>query len=120
VFDTGTLDELGLDTGLTKERVRQITKRAAKTMSDLVASNSKFDVMAEYKVAAAAAAKPRKASAAPAPTATLIEVLPELLPNPALPHNRLTSLVAIRPEQEQEQEQAASHGDYASEVRKAA
>ena len=118
VFDTGTLDELGLDTGLTKERVRQITKRAAKTMSDLVASSSKFDVMAEYKVAAASAAKPRKAALAPVPVATPIEALPELLPDPALPHNRLTSLVAIRPEPEQEQ--TTGQSDYSSEVRKAA
>jgi RNA polymerase sigma-32 factor len=117
VFDTGTLDELGLDTGLTKERVRQITKRAAKTMGELVASNSKFDVMADYK---AAAAKPRKAAESKAPAAAAAEVLPELLPDPALPHNRLTSLVAIRPEQALEHEQTPGLADYTLEVRKAA
>ncbi len=61
VFDTGTLDALALDTELTKERVRQITKRAAKTMGELVAGSSKFQVMAEYK--AAAAGKPTTRSA---------------------------------------------------------
>ncbi|HEY0044537.1 MAG TPA: sigma factor [Allosphingosinicella sp.] len=86
VFDAGTLDELNLDTGLTKERVRQITKRAAKTMGELVASNPKFDVMAAYKsriTESKAASAPAKAPATP------------LLPDPELPHNRLTSLVAI-------------------------
>ncbi|QAY77507.1 sigma factor [Sphingosinicella sp. BN140058] len=53
VFDAGTLDALALDTELTKERVRQITKRAAKTMGELVSKSSKFEVMAEYKAAAA-------------------------------------------------------------------
>ncbi|TFI57096.1 sigma-70 family RNA polymerase sigma factor [Sphingomonas parva] len=120
VFDTGTLDELGLDTGLTKERVRQITKRAAKTMGELVATNSKFNVMADYKAAAAAGAKPRKA-AAPAPEAAApAEALPELLPDPSLPHNRLTSLVAIRPEPAVEQEQPAVLADFPVDVRKAA
>jgi RNA polymerase sigma-32 factor len=116
VFDAGTLDELGLDTGLTKERVRQITKRAAKTMGELVSSNSKFNVMAEYKAAVAAGAKPKKADPAPAPAA---EALPELLPNPELLHNRLTNVVAIRNDAAEALEQPAARpaGD---EVRKAA
>ena len=62
VFDTGTLDALALDTELTKERVRQITKRAAKTMGELVAGSSKFQVMAEYKAAAAGKATTRSAT----------------------------------------------------------
>ena len=62
MFDTGTLDALALDTELTKERVRQITKRAAKTMGELVAGSSKFQVMAEYKAAAAGKATTRSAT----------------------------------------------------------
>ena len=62
VFEAGTLDALALDTELTKERVRQITKRAAKTMGELVASSSKFQVMAEYKAAAAGKASARTAT----------------------------------------------------------
>ncbi|QAY77283.1 sigma factor [Sphingosinicella sp. BN140058] len=121
VFDTGTLDALGLDTGLTKERVRQITKRAAKTMGELVASSAKFQVMADYKVAAATGARPRTASAptAEAPSA-IIEALPALLPDPSSPHNRLTSLVAIGQEAAVEQEQPVSLGLPSEIARKAA
>ena len=114
VFDAGTLDELGVDTGLTKERVRQITKRAAKTMGELVSNNAKFNVMADYKVAVAAGAKPRKATA----RAETQAALPELLPDPAQPHNRLTSVIVIRTEPETDQ--AATLGDYPIEARKAA
>jgi DNA-directed RNA polymerase specialized sigma subunit len=62
VFEAGTLDALALDTDLTKERVRQITKRAARTMGELVASSSKFQVMADYKTAAANKATARTAT----------------------------------------------------------
>jgi RNA polymerase sigma-32 factor len=48
VFDAATLDELGLDTGVTKERVRQITKRAQKTIAELAANLPEFGVMADY------------------------------------------------------------------------
>jgi DNA-directed RNA polymerase sigma subunit (sigma70/sigma32) len=49
VFDAATLDELGLDTGVTKERVRQITKRAQKTIAELAANLPEFGVMADYR-----------------------------------------------------------------------
>ena len=38
LFDDATLDEVGHDTGVTKERARQITKSAAKTMAELAAN----------------------------------------------------------------------------------
>ncbi|PSJ41946.1 sigma factor [Allosphingosinicella deserti] len=121
VFDTGTLDALGLDTGLTKERVRQITKRAAKTMGELVASSSKFQVMADYKQAAATGAKPRKAVAPTAAGAeTPIETLAALLPDPALPHNRLTSLIVIRQDTDSEQDLPVALGVASEDSRKAA
>jgi RNA polymerase sigma-32 factor len=49
VFDAATLDELGLDTGVTKERVRQITKRAQKAIAELATSLPEFGVMADYR-----------------------------------------------------------------------
>ncbi|MDB5671955.1 MAG: sigma-70 region 2 [Alphaproteobacteria bacterium] len=49
VFDAATLDELGVDTGVTKERVRQITKRAQKTIADLATNLPEFGVMADYR-----------------------------------------------------------------------
>jgi RNA polymerase sigma factor (sigma-70 family) len=49
VFDAATLDELGLDTGVTKERVRQITKRAQKAIAELAANLPEFGVMADYR-----------------------------------------------------------------------
>ncbi|QIG79661.1 sigma factor-like helix-turn-helix DNA-binding protein [Stakelama tenebrarum] len=89
VFEAATLDDLANDTGVTKERVRQITKRATKAMAELAATDPRFAVMAEYKTAAPARPKPRRAaekqSAAP------------LLPNADNAHNRLTRVVAIDP-----------------------
>ena len=49
VFDAATLDELGLDTGVTKERVRQITKRAQKAIAELAENLPEFGVMADYR-----------------------------------------------------------------------
>ncbi|MBA17833.1 MAG: RNA polymerase subunit sigma-70 [Sphingomonas sp.] len=88
VFDAATLDDLSNDTGVTKERVRQITKRATKAMADLAAADPRFAVMAEYKAAAAERARPRRAAAAPAPS---------LLPRADDAHNRLTRVRAIDP-----------------------
>ncbi|MEA1013955.1 sigma factor-like helix-turn-helix DNA-binding protein [Sphingosinicella sp. LY1275] len=92
VFDVATLDELGADTGLTKERVRQITKRAAKTIGELTASHPKFAMMAEDRKPTAVAAKPRKKAAKPVEA-----VEASLLPEVDQPHNRLTRVVAIAP-----------------------
>lgn len=36
------------DPGITKERIRQIGKRASKVMAELAVSNPKFAVMADY------------------------------------------------------------------------
>lgn len=85
VFQTATLDDLSLDTGVTKERVRQITKRAAKVIAEIAAADPRFAVMAEY----GQPAPKRRQPAAPA-TATL-------LPDANQPHNRLASVRAIQP-----------------------
>jgi RNA polymerase sigma-32 factor len=53
LFDIATLDTLEDDTGVTKERVRQIAKRAAKTMAELAEKDPRFAMMAEYKGVAA-------------------------------------------------------------------
>lgn len=49
-------DQAEVDVGLTKERVRQIGKRAARVMSDLADTQPKFAVMADYR-------KPRRLAA---------------------------------------------------------
>jgi RNA polymerase sigma factor (sigma-70 family) len=85
VFQTSTLDDLSLETGVTKERVRQITKRAAKTIAEIAAADPRFAVMAEY--GRPAARRPRAAAAAVA----------GILPDPRQPHNRLASVRAVDP-----------------------
>ena len=84
VFQASTLDDLSLETGVTKERVRQITKRAAKTLAEIAAADPRFAVMAEYDRPAAK----RRQPAAPAAT---------LLPDADQPHNRLATVRAIQP-----------------------
>jgi len=83
VFEGATLDDLANDTGVTKERVRQITKRATKAMAELAASDPRFQVMAA-DVTAAMPAKPRRAPAS-------------LLPRAEDAHNRLTRVTAVEP-----------------------
>jgi RNA polymerase sigma factor (sigma-70 family) len=86
VFQASTLDDLSNETGVTKERVRQITKRAAKAIAEIASTDPRFAVMAEYAPAGAAKRRqPAPAVAASAP----------LLPNADLPHNRLASVRAV-------------------------
>ena len=49
LFDIATLGTLEGETGVNKERVRQIAKRAAKTMAELTAQDPRFAIMAEYR-----------------------------------------------------------------------
>ncbi len=86
VFQTATLDDLSLETGVTKERVRQITKRAAKAIAEIAAKDPRFAVMAEY-------AQPGTPKRRPAPAARTTP----LLPDTKLPHNRLASVRAVDP-----------------------
>jgi RNA polymerase sigma-32 factor len=83
VFQASTLDDLSLETGVTKERVRQITKRAAKTIAEIASADPRFAVMAEYGRAA--------------PTKRRQPVTASLLPDADQPHNRLASVRAIQP-----------------------
>ncbi|MCJ8157725.1 sigma-70 family RNA polymerase sigma factor [Sphingomonas sp. LaA6.9] len=49
LFGMGASDAVIDDAGVTKERVRQITKRAAKTIAELAGTDPKFVMMAEYR-----------------------------------------------------------------------
>lgn len=49
LFDIATLDTLEGETGVNKERVRQIAKRAAKTMAELTVQDPRFSIMADYR-----------------------------------------------------------------------
>lgn len=93
VFNAATLDELSAGTCLTKERVRQITKRAGKTIAELAATNPRFAVMADYKPAPIAEKLPKRPAKPVAASAASI------LPAMDQPHNRLTRTIAIQPEQ---------------------
>ena len=86
VFQTATLDDLSLETGVTKERVRQITKRAAKAIAEIAANDPRFAVMAEY-------GQPGAPKRRPAPAARTTPILPDA----SLPHNRLASVRAVDP-----------------------
>jgi RNA polymerase sigma-32 factor len=84
VFQASTLDDLSLETGVTKERVRQITKRAAKTLAEIAAADPRFALMAEYD-------RPATKRRQPGPVAAT------LLPDADQPHNRLATVRAIQP-----------------------
>jgi RNA polymerase sigma factor (sigma-70 family) len=86
VFQTATLDDLSTETGVTKERVRQITKRAAKAIAEIAAKDPRFAVMAEYGQPGA----PKRRQPTPATRTSL-------LPDANLPHNRLASVRAVDP-----------------------
>lgn len=76
LFDTATLDQLGSDTGITKERIRQITKRAAKTIGELTASAPRFAVMAEQDLPRSRVRSDEGASVL-MPAARPVSLLPE-------------------------------------------
>lgn len=55
LFEIAPLDLGEDDTGLARERVRQVAKRAAKAMGDLAVADPRFALMAEYRDAMLAA-----------------------------------------------------------------
>lgn len=83
VFQTATLDDLSTEASVTKERVRQITKRAAKAIAEITARDPRFTVMAEYASGTV--------HALPAQVAHPVS----LLPDSNLPHNRLASVTRV-------------------------
>ncbi len=94
VFQTATLDDLSTETGVTKERVRQITKRAARTIAELASKDPRFEVMASDALASMAPRRRKRTD----PTAVSAHVArTPLLPDAGQPHNLLSRVVAIRP-----------------------
>lgn len=93
IFDTATLDDLANETGVTKERVRQITKVAARTIVDITARDPRFALMTE-------GLRDRRSGAVPRQTrlrSPLRSAAVPLLPDPAAPHNRLVQVTALNP-----------------------
>lgn len=91
LFQAAPLEDMTLEAGVTKERVRQITKRAAKAMAEIAASDPRFAVMTGFD---------ERPEAQPVPPSVRAPVeAPSLLPNPESPHNRLASVRAIEPDQ---------------------
>ncbi|WP_342251355.1 sigma-70 family RNA polymerase sigma factor [Sphingomonas sp. OTU376] len=91
IFETATLDEISNDTGVTKERIRQITKRATKTLVEIATEQPRFAVMAEDARRAMPPARPRRSAAVAAAKVSL-------LPDPSALHNRLAHVEAIEAE----------------------
>jgi RNA polymerase sigma factor (sigma-70 family) len=88
LFDDATLDEVGHDTGVTKERARQITKSAAKTMAELAANDPRFAIMGSAERPAAKPARVRKPVA---------PVAPSILPDGQAAHNQFARVVELDP-----------------------
>lgn len=83
LFESDTQHALSLDNSLTRERIRQITRRASKNMADLVRSNPRFAMLAE-RAAAKAAGKPVAKVAA--------ETTDGILPAMHQPHNQAVTV----------------------------
>ncbi len=81
LFSGASLEHLAAETGVTAERVRQITKRAAKAIAGIAAADPRFTVMSEAG---------RPASKRPQGRASEASIFPD----PALPHNRLSHVAA--------------------------
>ncbi|MDH4745564.1 sigma-70 family RNA polymerase sigma factor [Sphingomonas sp. CBMAI 2297] len=88
VFDGATLDEVSLDTGATKECVRQIARQATRLLTGIAAEAPRFEIMADDARRAVPPVRPRRAGAAKVP----------LLPDPGALHNRLAHVEAIEAE----------------------
>lgn len=83
LFGRGRGEPIEIEAGVTKERIRQITKRAAKTMSDIAANNEKFGLMASASAPEATDKTPRPRRVAgkesrAKPAQSQIVILPEL------------------------------------------
>ncbi|MGN8000812.1 sigma-70 family RNA polymerase sigma factor [Sphingomonas sp. 22176] len=81
IFKGASLEHLAAETGVTAERVRQITKRAAKAIAGIATADPRFAVMA-------AAGRPE--SKRPQARAGKASILPDA----TLPHNRLSYVAA--------------------------
>jgi RNA polymerase sigma-32 factor len=87
VFQTATLEDLSTEADITKERVRQITKRAAKAIAEIASSDPRFSLMADY------VATRRQAT----PVVVHATAGTSILADANAPHNRLSSVRSIDP-----------------------
>jgi RNA polymerase sigma-32 factor len=96
VFSEATLDDVGMVAGITKEQIRQISKRATKGLAELASTQPRFAIMAEY---AAHAGKLGKGAPVPAQASVPVQIAAEtrvsLLPDPAQAHNRALRVVSV-------------------------
>ena len=91
LYENDTQHALSVDTDLTRERIRQIVRRATKHMAELVRSDPRFAALAEQAAMATTVAKP-------APKRVVAETVPAgILPAMHQAHNRLVTVV--KPEQ---------------------
>ena len=81
IFDDAPLEEVGIAAGVTKERVRQIAKRAARTMAELASTEPQFAIIGEYRKLPVVVARTRRKPDDAVPSA--------LLADPTALHNRL-------------------------------
>lgn len=95
VFGEATLDEVGVETGITKEQIRQICKRATKGLAGLATTQSRFAIMAEYGVTATISRRTVHAASPAAIPVQIAEAAVGLLPDPMHPYNRSLSVVAL-------------------------
>lgn len=88
LFDDASIDEVGEQAGVTKERVRQIAKTAARTIAELAADDARFAIIAGHRKPRVA---PTRASRKPAEAACVA-----ILPDGDALHNRLARVAAVR------------------------
>ena len=86
----GSEDETAREFGVTKERLRQMTKQASRAMAELVAANPRFAMMAMFAERSASA---RKVAAKPLKEASAIPV--GLLPTPRVRHDGLVKVAVV-------------------------
>lgn len=86
LFSGDTREALSLDTSLTRERIRQIIRRASKHMATLVRTDPRFAMLAEQAGLEGARAVAQTPAPAPAPSPAPVPA--GILPATNQPHNR--------------------------------
>jgi RNA polymerase sigma-32 factor len=89
VFGDESTSDFGDEAGITKERIRQISKRATKAIAELAATADRFQIMAELSELPHIQQAAKRSAKVPAAET--------LLPNPAHPRNVAARVVAIEP-----------------------
>ncbi len=92
MFSGDTRLALSLDTSLTRERIRQIVRRASKQMAQLVRTDPRFAMLAEQAGLQHESAKAERPATAPAPAG--------MLPAMHQPHNR--AITVSRPTEDED------------------